>query len=172
MVTLMLGAIAAVNAALTIASEGERSDSASAPLMMGHETTFTGISGCDINLERVAGSAGVGLYQRWKATAVGSCPTDPVYEFSLRGGVETAFAMKRDFATRGSAVSDALMRTNWVWTPMVPGDYQVRVVLKATYGSPSTERVEVVTDPISVPMPALNVPRASSPPFGRPLHDT
>src|SRR5207248_7555602 len=103
-------------------------DSASAAVIVGHETAFAGITGCDVNLERVAGSVGVGLSQQWKATAVGSCPSDPVYEFSLRGVGETDFGMKRDFATKGSAV-DALARTSWIWTPMVPGDYQVRVVL-------------------------------------------
>jgi hypothetical protein len=156
-VRLILAAIVAVN--VTFAA-----DSVSAAVIVGHETTLAGISGCDVNLERIAGSVGVGLSQQWKATAVGSCPSDPVYEFSLRGAGETAFAMKRDFAAKGSAV-DALARTNWIWTPMVPGDYQVRVVLKATYGSPSTERVEVVSDAISVPMPVLDVPRASSHPL-------
>jgi hypothetical protein len=163
-VRLILGAIVALNAAFTMASEGERADFASVSVLMRHQIAFAGIPGCDINLERVAGSVGVGLYESWKATAVGSCPPDPVYEFSLRGVGETAFAMKRDFATKGSVV-DSLMRTSWVWTPMIPGDYQVRVVLKATYGSPSSERVEVVSDPINVPTPALNVPRASSHPL-------
>lgn len=114
----MLGAIVALNAAFTMASEGERADFASVSAPLRHQITFAGIPGCDINLERVAGSVGVGLYERWKATAVGSCPADPVYEFSLRGVGETAFAMKRDFATKGSVV-DSLMRTNWIWTPMV-----------------------------------------------------
>src|SRR5438477_2236859 len=163
-ITLMLGAIVVVNAGPMMASEGDRLDAASAPLIVGHSTTFAGIPGCDINLQRVGGNLEVGLYQRWRATAVGSCPSDPVYEFSLRGAGETAFAMKRDFATKGS-VADSLARTNWIWTPMVPGDYQVRVVLKPTYGSPSNERVEVVSDPIKVPIPPLNIPRASSHPL-------
>jgi len=164
MVKLILGAIVAVNATFAMASPGEGGDAASVVVTVGHDTTFAGIPGCDVNLERVGSIVGVGLYQKWKATTVGSCPADPVYEFSLRGAGEAAFAMKRDFATKGSAV-DSLARTNWIWTPMVPGDYQVRVVLKANYGSPSTERVEVVSDTINVPMPVLDVPRASSHPL-------
>src|SRR5262245_26373796 len=132
---------------------------------MGHGITFGGISGCDINLERIAGSNGVGLSQTWKATAVGNgCPTDPVYQFSLAHDEETEFAMKRDFAAKGGDV-DSLTRTKWTWTPMTPGDYRVRVVLKATYGSPDSERVEIVANPISIPVPFLDVPRPLSHPL-------
>src|SRR5262249_50096242 len=68
------------------------------------------------------------------------------------------------FATKGSDV-DSLTRTKWTWTPMTPGDYWVRVVLKATYGSPDRERVEIVSNPISIPVPFLDVPRPSSHPL-------
>ena len=132
----------------------ERNGSVSNEEAIGHRITFAGISGCDINLKRIAGSNGVGLSQTWNATAVGNgCPPDPVYQFSLAQDQDglTEFAMKRDFATKGSAV-DSLMRTNWKWTPMTPGEYQVQVVLKATYGSPDRDRLEAVSHPVSIPV--------------------
>ena len=143
----------------------ERNGSVSNEEAIGHRITFAGISGCDINLKRIAGSNGVGLSQTWNATAVGNgCPPDPVYQFSLAQDGPTEFAMKRDFATKGSAV-DSLMRTNWTWTPMTPGEYQVRVVLKATYGSPDRDRLEAVSHPVSIPRPILDAAR----PSGHPL---
>src|SRR5947207_3548964 len=100
-ITLMLGAIVVVNAGPMMASEGERLDAASARLIVGHSSTFAGIRGCEINLQRAGGNIAVRLAERWCATAVGSCPSDPVYGFSLRGAGETAFSMQRGSATNG-----------------------------------------------------------------------